>query len=237
MTEDLHTRSAAAPPGFFDPPDEDEPASEAADRDDPPPAFRRAECIDTDPQHLRTLLARIATEDEDALAELYDATGSRVYGLVLRILRDPGAAEEVTEDAFFQVWRQARRYDPARGRPLAWLLTIARSRALDHLRRDDPALPHPEPVSLLDAEPEHTDNPQNLLEACRDHDRLHAALAGLDPVPRQLIALVFFRGLTHEEAAHHARLPLGTVKSHVRRALLALRAVLAADLDRSYLGS
>ncbi|HMV17931.1 MAG TPA: sigma-70 family RNA polymerase sigma factor [Zoogloea sp.] len=237
MTEDLHARPAVVPPGFFDPPDEDDAPAHASDGDDAPLAVRPGPLVDADPQRLRELLARVADEDEDALAALYEATGSRVYGLALRILRDPAAAEEVTEDAYFQVWRQARRYDPARGRPLAWLLTIVRSRALDHLRRDDPALPHPEPVSLLDAEPEHTDNPQNLLEACRDHDRLHAALAGLDPVPRQLIALVFFRGLTHEEAADHARMPLGTVKSHVRRALLALRAVLAADLDRSYSGS
>ena len=76
-------------------------------------------------------------------------------------------------------------------------------------------------------------NPQNLLSACRNHALLHAALAALDPLPRQLLALVFFRGLTHEEVADHTGLPLGTVKSHVRRALLSLRGTLAATMDRS----
>lgn len=179
------------------------------------------------------LLQRIAAGDEAALATLYDATCGRVYGVALRILRNPAAAEEVTEDVFFQVWRQALRYDPARGQPLGWILTIARSRALDHLRRDDPAMLHPEPATLLEAEPRDDAGPQDLLVACRNNALLHGALAALEPLPRQMIALVFFRGLTHEEVATHAGLPLGTVKSHVRRALLNLRKVLAADLDRS----
>ncbi len=178
-------------------------------------------------------LKRIGGGDEDALAELYDTTGGRVHGIVLRIVRDTVAAEEVVEDVFFQVWRQALRYDPARGRPLAWILTIARSRALDHLRRADPALCHPEPHTLLEVEPQDGGDPPDLLAACQDSTRVHAALAALDPVPRQLIALVFLRGLTHEEVAQHAGLPLGTVKSHVRRALLSLRATLTAHIDRS----
>lgn len=205
-----------------------------------PPGFAAAACPPAGPAggvaaagELAVLLARIAGEDESALAALYDATCRRVHGLVLRILGNPAAAEEVTEDVFFQVWRQALRFDPARGQPLAWILTIARSRALDHLRRQDPALLHPEPTTLLDAEPRDEADPQNLLVACRNHRLLHAALAALDPLPRQMIALVFFRGLTHEEVAHHAGLPLGTVKSHVRRALLHLRGALAAGLDRS----
>jgi RNA polymerase sigma-70 factor (ECF subfamily) len=182
---------------------------------------------------LAVLLRRVCAEDEDAFAELYDATVARVHGLALRILREPRAAEEVTEDVFFQVWRQARRYDPARGRPLAWMLTIARSRALDHLRRRDPAQSHAEPDTLLEAEPAAAGGPQDLLVASRDNARVHAALASLDPVPRQLIALAFFRGYTHEEIALHEDLPVGTVKSHIRRALAALRTILAPGTERS----
>jgi len=182
---------------------------------------------------LAVLVRRVCAEDEDAFAELYDATVARVHGLALRILREPRAAEEVTEDVFFQVWRQARRYDPARGRPLAWMLTIARSRALDHLRRRDPAQSHPEPDTLLEAEPAAAGGPQDLLAASRDNARVHAALASLDPVPRQLIALAFFRGYTHEEIALHEDLPVGTVKSHIRRALAALRTILAPAIERS----
>ncbi|HMV63508.1 MAG TPA: sigma-70 family RNA polymerase sigma factor [Rhodocyclaceae bacterium] len=186
---------------------------------------------------LEPLLKRIAHEDESALSALYDATCSRVYGLVLRILRDGAAAEEVTGDVFFQVWRQALRYDSARGQALSWILTIARTRALDHLRRVDPAVRHPEPTLLLDAEPSTDTDPQDILLACKDNALLHSALAALEPVQRQMIALVFFRGLTHEEVASHTATPLGTVKSHVRRALINLRSALAADLDRSIVQS
>lgn len=188
-----------------------------------------------DTAELVALIARIQREDAAALGALYDRTSGRVYGLALRIVRAPAAAEEIVEDVFFQIWQQAARYDPARGRPLAWMLTIARSRALDHLRRADPATLHPEPEILMrpDDADEAALNPQNLLSACRNHALLHAALAALDPLPRQLLALVFFRGLTHEEVAEQAGLPLGTVKSHVRRALLSLRGTLAATMDRS----
>lgn len=187
-----------------------------------------------DPAALAALLQRVGAGDEAAFGELYDATVGRVYGLALRVLREPRAAEEVAEDAFFQVWREARRFDPARGRPLAWILTIARSRALDHLRRRDPAGCHPDPDSLLETEPA-VGGPQDLLAATRECGRLHDALAALDPVPRQMIALAFFRGFTHEEIALHAALPVGTVKSHIRRALLALRGILAPSTERSSL--
>ena len=211
-----------------DPADGDDVVAEADVRSEPGPVFS-----EPDAGALADLLRRICAEDEEAFAELYDATLGRVYGLALRILRDPQSAEEVTEDVFFQVWRQARRYDPARGRPLAWILTIARSRALDHLRRRDPAQPHPEPDTLLAAEAAAPGGPQDLLAASRDGERLHAALAGLDPLPRQMIALAFFRGCTHEEIALQADLPLGTVKSHIRRALAVLRAALAPGVERS----
>lgn len=221
MTENLQISSTPPQHGCAPPPDEDDGACR-------PGGYVPFGTVDLAP-----LLKRIAAEDEAALATLYDATCNRVYGLALRILRNPAAAEEITEDVFFQVWRQALRYDPARGQPLAWILTIARSRALDHLRRADPAVLHPEPDTLLEVEPSDDTNPQDILLACRNSALLHTALAALDPLPRQMIALVFFRGLTHEEVASHAGLPLGTVKSHVRRALLNLRGALAADLDRS----
>ena len=100
---------------------------------------------------LRALIARVAGHDEAALGELYDLTHGRVHGIALRITRRREVAEEVTEDAYWQVWRQALRFDPARGNAMAWLLTIARSRALDTLRRADPAEVHPEPETLADA--------------------------------------------------------------------------------------
>jgi len=142
----------------------------------------------------------------------------------------------VTEDVYFQVWRQASRYDPARGRPLGWLLTLARSRALDQLRRRDEAVCHPEPETLHHEEPGgefDASDPLDLLAATRAHRSLHQALEALEPVPRQMVALAFFRGLSHEEIASHTALPLGTVKSHIRRALAVLRTALAPGFEQN----
>lgn len=189
-------------------------------------AKRRTSVAVADEASLQARIARIVRQDEHALAELYDALAGRVYGLALRITRQVQTAEEVTEDAFWQVWRQAPRFDPTRGSVLSWILTIARSRALDALRRRDPA-------EALDerylADLEACSNPQDLLQAVQQHHRLHAALAGLDALPRQLLALAFFRGLSHEEIACQMKLPLGTVKSHIRRALLRLRELLGSN--------
>jgi RNA polymerase sigma-70 factor (ECF subfamily) len=118
-----------------------------------------------------------------------------------------------------------------------WLLTIARSRALDCLRRADEADTHPEPETLVAAEAAHEGDPQDLLEAIERGQALHAALETLDALPRQLLALAFFRGLTHEEIAEHTALPLGTVKSHIRRTLTALRGVLAPAIAETEMTS
>lgn len=168
-------------------------------------------------------LARIATGDEQALGAFYDATVSRVYGLALRIVRQREAAEEVVEDVYMQVWQQASRYDASRGRPLTWLLTICRSRALDFLRRDDKAIAHPEPETLVQEPGDERADPVDLLLTLERDTRLYAALEQLMPIQRQLVALAFFRGLTHQEIAEHTALPLGTVKSHVRKALDKMR--------------
>lgn len=165
------------------------------------------------------LLTAIAKGDEKALGSFYDATVGRVYGVALRIVRQREAAEEVVEDVYMQVWQQAGRYDVTRGKPLTWLLTICRSRALDYLRRDDEAIAHPEPETLI-AEPyvENSD-PQDILLTLEQNSRLYGVLQNLMPVQRQLLALAFFRGMTHQEISDHTKLPLGTVKSHVRKAL------------------
>ncbi len=175
---------------------------------------------------LQAWLSRIAEHDERALAALYDATVSRVYGLVLRIVRRAALAEEVVEDTYFQVWRQALRYDPARGHALAWLLAMARSRAIDALRREarfrHDSLDE-ESVAEIAADAPGSDA---LLALARGQAGLHEALQQLAAQPRQLVALAFLRGLSHEEIASQTELPLGTVKSQIRRALITLRALL-----------
>ena len=175
------------------------------------------------------LLAAIAQQDESALGALYDATLSRVYGLALRITRKPEAAEEVVADVYLQVWRKAADYDAARGRALTWLLTICHSRALDQLRRKDEAEAHPEPETLRTDLADDENDPLNLLQAFENQSAVYAALESLNPIQRQLIALAFFKGLSHQEAAVQSGLPLGTVKTHIRRALEQLRQALQID--------
>ncbi|HEV8692462.1 MAG TPA: sigma-70 family RNA polymerase sigma factor, partial [Ideonella sp.] len=177
---------------------------------------------------LCALIGRIGGHDDKALAALYDATSPRVFGLVGRIVSDAALAEEVVEDTYWQVWRQAPRFDAARGRPLTWLLAMARSRAIDALRRRERkahvTLEDEEQAALCD---EQSAGPPDLLAATRGEHLLHQALAALDAQPRQLIALAFFRGLTHEEIASCTGLPLGTVKSQIRRSLQTLKQRLA----------
>lgn len=179
-----------------------------------------------DEAQLAAWIEAIAVHDEHALTALYDATVARVYGLVLRMLRRPALAEEVVEDTYFQVWRQAPRFDPARGRAMAWLLIMARSRAIDAIRREarfqHDSLDCGAVTQLCDPQPA----VDELLEAARSHADLHRALLLLEARPRQLVAMAFLGGLSHEEIASQTALPLGTVKSQIRRALLSLRQVL-----------
>lgn len=179
-----------------------------------------------DDARLQAWIGAVVDHDETALHALYEATLSRVYGLVLRLVRRPQLAEEVVEDVYFQVWRQAPRFDAERGRPLTWLLGMARSRAIDALRRearfqhealDEEATPVPAPA---------TESGDELLAVAQGHAQLHRALLLLKPQPRQLVALAFFSGLSHEEIASQTHLPLGTVKSQIRRALATLREAL-----------
>lgn len=179
--------------------------------------------VSLDDAQLAAWISAIVDHDERALMALYEATLSRVYGLVLQLVRRPQLAEEVAEEVYFQVWRQAPRFDAERGRPLTWLLSMARSRAIDAIRRearfqhealdDDDALPGASVAASGD----------ELLAVAQGHAELHRALLLLKPQPRQLVALAFFSGLSHEEIACQTSLPLGTVKSQIRRALLTLR--------------
>ncbi len=178
---------------------------------------------------LCALVARVSRADQKALAELYDATVSRVYGMARGITRNLHCAEEVTEDVFWQVWRQALRFDRRRGPVMAWLLTLARSRSLDLLRRADEAISHPEPETLVHDGGDALADPSHLVDIAERDRTLLAALAQLEPLPRQLLSLAFYRGLTHDEIAQQTSLPLGTVKSHIRRALAALRSLLGND--------
>jgi RNA polymerase sigma-70 factor (ECF subfamily) len=182
-----------------------------------------------DEAFLQGLIARIVDGDQSALDQLYESLVGQVYGLALRILNLSPLAEEAVQDTFWQVWRQAPRFDADRGSVKAWVLTITRSRALDMLRRIEPNEVEldPETQDLIQATDHNS--PQDLLSAIQQDHRLHKALVSLDPVPRQLVSLAFFRGLSHDEIAGHTGLPLGTVKSHIRKSLNQLRLILTSE--------
>jgi len=200
----------------------------------------RVACTSLDDTALAELIARVMRQDEAAMALLYEQLSGRVYAVAVHITRQVAAAEEVLQDTFWQVWRQAPRFDAKRGTAAAWVLTLARSRALDAARAmaRDPVQRRGQSIDD-EFEPADASNPDpmDILQAVRRDSALHAQLAALDPLRRQLISLAFFKGMTHDEIAQHTGLPLGTVKSHVRRALSALHATLGPESGFASAGS
>jgi len=175
------------------------------------------------------LLAKVETHDRKSFELLYDHTCRRMYSLALRITGSHELTEEVVSDLYLQVWQQAVHYDPTRGAPLAWLTVLCRSRALDARRRHQ-ATSGRESVTL-DQIPEETveDQPEDLLELTERQSAVHSALATLDPQQRQLLALAYFRGCSHSELSEHTGLPLGTVKTQIRKCMSLLKAELTGQ--------
>lgn len=178
---------------------------------------------------LTAIVARMANKDESALSELFDITVKRLHSFALRIVRDEGLAEEVTEDALFQAWREANRFDVARGKVITWLLTICRSRALDALRRADIAECVEDPDEFRAQEASLMAEPEQLISQFETSSAVHTALLTLPPKERQAVSLAFFRGLTHQEIADHWEMPLGSVKTLMHRAFAQLRMQLEAQ--------
>ena len=167
----------------------------------------------------------------DALQKLYAGTAKSVRKLAFRITRDSALADEVTQATFLKAWMHAGSFDVSRGSVLTWLLCIARSRSIDALR-NTPHIPasHAVPFTVAAFEADSPANPEDQAVDAQRAMQLHRALARLSPLQRQLLALAYFRGATHEDIAERLRLPLGTVKSHTKRALATLRRALS-DLE------
>lgn len=170
-----------------------------------------------------TLPQRLIQKDVSAFEQLYDRHSRAVYSLVLRIVQQPSSAEEVVQDVFLHLWRNAGQYDSAKGPFVPWLFTLARNRALDHLRlkserqrrREDQAEEMPQMSPLPDYE--------QALDEKRRAERVRALMLSLNPRQKKAIELAYFDGLSHSEIAAALQEPLGTVKSWIRNGLLRLK--------------
>lgn len=168
------------------------------------------------------LLVRCAQADSAAFRRLYEMQAPHLYGVALRITRQPALASDAVHDAMLQVWRNAARFDPARGNARAWLLSLARYRALDLIGRVGRVMPGDAAPETADPDP----GPLDRLLGTEAGSELHGCLQAMEPERRRLVVMAFLDGLTHPEVAARVAQPLGTVKSSIRRALLALRACL-----------
>ena len=180
----------------------------------------------------RELVARMSAGDDAALAQLYDRWSRPVFSLVLRLVRDGDDAEDVVEEAFWQVWRQASRYDGSRGEVGTWLLTIARTRALDRLRsrrrlREEPLTPVSLDASGAGGATSAADDPSVRAEASERRTIVAQALQTLPREQREVLELAYFAGLSQAEIADRTGQPLGTVKTRTRLAAQKLRDCLA----------
>jgi RNA polymerase sigma-70 factor (ECF subfamily) len=159
------------------------------------------------------------------MAELYDATSARVFGLAVRILGDRNAAEDAVVEVYAQAWRDASSFDAQRGNVRAWLLTMARTRAIDILRsrrREPPSVPLEGAVEVHSTGP----GPEDQSSELQRRNYVHAALENLRPEQREVIELAYFSDFSHSEIASKLGQPLGTIKSRIRSGMMALREIL-----------
>jgi RNA polymerase sigma-70 factor (ECF subfamily) len=168
------------------------------------------------------LIERVAGGDESALAALYETTSSLVFGLVLRVLGVRLEAEEVLLDVYTQVWRQASSYDSSRGAPLAWLLMIARSRAIDRLRSGSQTRKRAQPLEAAEKEHSTVANPEEAAATSERRKLVLSALETLAPEQREVIELAYYSGLSHSEIAAQLDQPVGTVKTRTRLGMMKL---------------
>ncbi|WP_299191340.1 sigma-70 family RNA polymerase sigma factor [uncultured Erythrobacter sp.] len=178
-------------------------------------------------ERLRAAMVRLADGDSAALEEIYNATRVKLFGICFRILGDRKEAEDALQDVYVNLWQRADRYDPTRASPISWLATFARNRAVDRLRTGkvrggavpvEEANPLPDEAPLADA----------LLIDAEKSAQVHACISALDDNARKHIRGAFFDGYTYAELAEAADVPLGTMKSWIRRGLQKLRACLEA---------
>ena len=185
-----------------------------------------------DQLQLATLLERIAAADQSALGQLYDLTSPILYGLLLRMLRQPERAQEALQDCYLRVWHRAETYSALKGEPIAWLIGVARYRALDVLRSrrgpESGAAVAVDPDAAVMEGPDlaYEPGPEDRAVEREGLERLMRCMRGLSEVQRKSVLLAYYEGYSHTELALAMGAPLGTVKACIRRGLVRLRACL-----------
>jgi RNA polymerase sigma factor (sigma-70 family) len=189
-----------------------------------PARFARTAGTDAERRaHLNELLVRVAGGDQAAFAQLYRLSSARIFGVIVRMVRDRGEAEELLQDVFTIAWRRADTFDSLRGSAMTWLITLARNRTIDRMRQHrEVPLDDEQALDLPDEDP----TPDALAEASQERLRLERCLESLGAQQRHVVREAFLSGATYSELAARLRVPLGTMKSWIRRSLMQLKTCL-----------
>ena len=186
-------------------------------------AFMKPESSDT---QLIALLNRVALADESALRDLYELTSAKLYGVAIRVVTNREWAEDVLQEAYLNIWKIAGDYKASLSPPMAWMGLVVRSRGLDFLRRrasDRADRSQPLDDIISDTVAGDSPNPMDTTQASEQAWALHQCLNQLENRQREVVSLAYLRDLSHSELAQQLRLPLGTVKTWIRRGLEQLR--------------
>jgi RNA polymerase sigma-70 factor (ECF subfamily) len=178
------------------------------------------------------LLRRIGRGDRESFAQLYDRFSSAVFSAAYRIVNNQQAAEDVLQEVFLQVWEKAALYDPARGKPLTWAITLTRNKAIDRLRATQRRGRLQESLERDAGVSEQFDgrNSFDAVDLLEKGKLVAEAMRKLPPEQREALDLAFFSGLTQSEIAEHLKEPLGTIKARIRRGMLKLKSLLDSEL-------
>jgi RNA polymerase sigma-70 factor (ECF subfamily) len=181
--------------------------------------------LDANRSLIAAALGRIPGGDRAALQTVYSLTSAKLFGIAIRILGERSEAEDVLQEVYVTVWRKAATFDAARASPMTWLIAIVRNRAIDRLRagRQNRRM---EPIDVADEVADTAPAADSALESARDHARLHGCLDGLEARERNALRGAFFDGNTYDELAERMKVPLGTMKSWIRRAMIKLKSCL-----------
>lgn len=174
------------------------------------------------PPSKEDLLGLIAQGDQKAFAALYDDISPRVFGLVRRLLVDHAQSEEVTQEIFLEIWKNAARYEPTKGGASTWILTMAHRRAIDRIRASQAGRDRDVKIGIRDYVGEY-DNVADAVEVTIEHERVKKAMTQLTELQRQAVTLAYYGGYSHSEVSTMLKVPIGTVKTRLRDGMIRLR--------------